>query len=97
MKQCPICRSTEGVREYFYGMPTEAPDPAKFVIGGRVVFEDMPDYKCLTCSTDFYEKFAKYHNRFVSSDASGISFQCPNCKEWYPAVSDTGDHKCSID
>ena len=78
-------------------MPAEAPDPAKFIIGGCVVFEDMPDYKCLTCSTDFYEKLEKYQNRFVSSDASGISFQCPNCKGWYPAVSDTGDHKCSID
>jgi hypothetical protein len=35
--------------------PSEEPDPAKYVIGGCLVSEDMPDYKCITCSADFYK------------------------------------------
>jgi len=51
MKKCPVCKSAEGVRRYLYGMPSEEPDPAKFVIGGCLVSDDMPDYKCITFRT----------------------------------------------
>lgn len=47
MKKCPVCKTTEGVRRYLYGMPSEEPDPAKYVVGGCLVSEDMPDYKCV--------------------------------------------------
>jgi hypothetical protein len=93
MKKCPICESTEGVRLYLYGMPSEEPDPKKYVVGGCLVFEDMPDYKCVACSTDFYKNSDRYHNRFIS-DGTGISFKCPECEEWYPAVSESEDHQC---
>jgi hypothetical protein len=60
MKKCPVCNSKEGVREYLYGMPSEEPDPTKFVTGGCCFSDDMPDYKCISCQTDFYKGSAKY-------------------------------------
>jgi len=94
MNNCPICDSIEGVRLYLYGMPSEEPDPKQFVIGGCVVYEDMPDYKCVTCSTDFYKNSDRYHNRFIS-DGSGIKFKCPDCEEWFPSTNGLADHECS--
>ena len=60
MKKCPVCNSKEGVREYLYGMPSEEPDPTKFVTGGCCFSDDMPDYKCITCQTDFYKGSGRY-------------------------------------
>jgi len=96
MNECPVCKSTEGVREYLYGMPSEEPDHAKYVIGGCLVSDDMPDYKCITCSTDFYKDSEKNHNRFIS-DGSGIIFKCPDCEEWFPALMSSNTHECSIE
>ena len=96
MKKCPICNSTQGVRRYLYGMPDEMPDPEKHVVGGCLVSEDMPDYKCVTCSTDFYMNSDEYHNRFIS-DGSGINFKCPDCEEWFPATSGLTVHECSLE
>lgn len=96
MKKCPVCESAKGVRLYIYGMPSEEPDPAKYVIGGCLASEDMPDYKCLTCSTDFYKNSEEYHNRFIS-DGSGINFKCADCEGWFPAMGAKVDHICSID
>jgi hypothetical protein len=72
MKNCPICKSSEGVREYLYGMPIEEPDETKYVVGGCVIYDDMPDLKCITCSTSFYKDNDRYHNRFID-DGSGIT------------------------
>ena len=94
MKKCPVCKSTEAVREYFYGMPSEEPDPAKYVAGGCFISEDMPDYKCIKCSTDFYKNSDNYHNRFIS-DGSGINFKCQDCGEWFPALGGPIRHECS--
>ena len=77
-------------------MLDEMPDPAKYVIGGCVVYEDMPDYKCIICSTDFYKNSDKYHNRFIS-DGSGIKFKCPVCDEWFPAIGGEVAHECYLD
>jgi DNA-directed RNA polymerase subunit RPC12/RpoP len=96
MKKCPVCNSKEGVREYLYGLLMEQPDPAKFVCGGCCFSEEMPDYKCITCSTDFYKNSEKYHNRFIS-DGSGINFKCPDCEEWFPAIGGKVAHECSFE
>ena len=96
MKKCPVCKSKEGVREYLYGLPMEQPDPTKFVSGGCCFSEDMPDYKCVTCSTDFYKNSDKYQNRFIS-DGSGINFKCPDCEEWFPAIDGKVAHECSYE
>ena len=60
MKKCPVCNSKEGVREYLYELPSEEPDPSKFVIGGCCFSDDMPDYQCTTCQTDFYKGSRRY-------------------------------------
>ena len=96
MKNCPVCKSTEGVRLYLYGMPSEEPDPKKFAIGDCLISEDMPDYKYLTCSTDFYKNADEYHNRFIS-DGSGINFKCPDCEDWFLAIGEKVAHECSFE
>ena len=35
-------------------MPYGEPDETKYVLGGCVVFDDAPDYKCLTCGLKFH-------------------------------------------
>jgi hypothetical protein len=77
MRECPVCKTSEGIREYIYGLPIEEPDESKYIFGGCLVFEDMPDYKCLKCSTDFYQSRIKYHNRFID-DGSGIIHISPS-------------------
>ena len=71
-------------------MPSEEPDPNKYVLGGCIISDDMPDYRCLNCATDFYKNNQIYSNRFVS-DGTGILFQCRECKVWFPALD---SHEC---
>ena len=89
-KRCPECLSETGIRKIMYGMPMEEPDPSKYVVGGCLISDDMPDYRCIKCGTDFYENSDKFHNRFVS-DGTGILFQCKECKVWFPALD---SHEC---
>ena len=89
-KKCPTCNSRDGVREFLYGMPSEEPDPSKYVLGGCCFSDDRPDYRCIKCATDFYKDGAKYHNKFVS-DGTGISWLCKKCNEWFPALD---SHAC---
>lgn len=93
MKPCPVCKKLDGVRIYIYGMPSEEPDPDVYVIGGCLISDDMPDLKCINCSTDFYKKSDQYQNRFIS-DGSGINLKCPDCEVWFPALGGTKDHVC---
>jgi hypothetical protein len=92
-KKCPVCNSLDGVREFIYGMPSEEPDATKNVLGGCTISDDMPDYRCITCATDFYNSSDEFHNRFIS-DGSGVSFQCKECKEWIPVLSEIDWHEC---
>ena len=93
-KKCPVCNSMDGVREFIYGMPSEEPDATKYVLGGCCISDDMPDYKCIKCATDFYKDNDKFHNRFIS-DGSGISFQCKACKEWIAILDRPESHECT--
>jgi hypothetical protein len=92
-KKCPTCSSVDGVREFIYGLPSEEPDGSKFVLGGCCLSDDMPDYRCINCATDFYKDSDKFHNRFIS-DGSGISFQCKKCKEWVEVSDGIDSHEC---
>ena len=95
-KKCPVCNSKEGVREYFYGLPMDQPDAGKYVVGGCCISEDMPDYKCIKCFTDFYRDSDKFHNRFISDSSVGISFQCKECEEWFPLMDGIDSHDCGL-
>ena len=55
-RKCPYCDSSDGVRKFLYGMPYGGPDETKYVLGGCLVFDDSPDYKCLTCGLGFKRK-----------------------------------------
>jgi len=92
-KPCPNCNSTEGVREYLYGMPSEEPDPAKYIVGGCCPPDEMPDYKCIKCSIEFYKKSSESRNRFVMDSLEGITISCGSCKQELEAI-DLERHVC---
>jgi hypothetical protein len=92
-KNCPVCHSPKGVREFIYGMPSEEPDPFKYVLGGCLGSDDMPDYRCINCATDFYKDSDKFHNRFISDD-SGVNFKCKECNQWIPVLTEIDWHEC---
>lgn len=68
------------------------------VLACCTISDDIPDYRCINCSTDFYEGNDKFHNRFIS-DGSGVSFiskeckECKECKEWIPTLSEIDWHQ----
>jgi hypothetical protein len=49
---CPACHRQTGV-PIVYGMPThelaEEAEQGHVALGGCVIFEDQPDYRCLAC------------------------------------------------
>lgn len=49
MPICPNCHDSKHVREILYGEPAEPIDKSKYVIGGCLVWEGMPLYRCLNC------------------------------------------------
>jgi hypothetical protein len=57
-KTCPTCKSDEGIRTILWGMPSEEPDESKYFVGGCVVEDHAPAYKCIDCgwSGDFGRK-----------------------------------------
>lgn len=93
-KKCPVCNSRKGVREFLYGMPVKEPDYGRYLLGGCCISDDMPDYRCLKCGTDFYKDSSKLISRF-QSDGSGINFQCRSCKEWVASISEIDWHICN--
>jgi hypothetical protein len=93
MKKCPVCDSLSGVREFIYGMPDNEPDASRYVLGGCIITDEMPDYRCLNCAIDFYKSNDEFHNRFVS-DGTGIFFVCKDCKELISAISEIDWHEC---
>jgi hypothetical protein len=68
-KKCPVCDSFDGVREYIYGEPKEEPDASKYVIGGCCIYVEMPDYRCVNCSIDFFIDNDEFKNRIVLDDS----------------------------
>jgi len=74
-------------------MPSEEPDPAKYVIGGCLIEHDMPDYKCIKCSTYFYKDSNKSHNRFIMDSLVGITITCGKCRAEYEGT-EAIRHKC---
>jgi hypothetical protein len=47
-------------------MPSEEPDPAKYLVGGCCPPDEMPDYRCIKCSTEFDKKSNESRNRFIT-------------------------------
>jgi hypothetical protein len=66
---CPKCSSTHGVREILYGMPSEEPDPAIYIVGGCLVEQNQPTHRCITCGWE------RKKNRFIydEEDMAGIT------------------------
>jgi len=47
---CPTCNSTQ-VKEIVYGFPGDGFDFEKYEIGGCLVTDNDPDFKCLKCES----------------------------------------------
>jgi hypothetical protein len=58
-RECPTCNSSDGVRIIIWGMPIGTPDESKYYIGGCLVFDHMPDYKCITCGWEGFKRTKK--------------------------------------
>jgi hypothetical protein len=93
-KKCPTCGSSDEVRIIQWGMPSEEPDPSKYVAGGCIVPGNKPDFHCLRCTTDFYRNKNEWRSRFIWANFDGISIRCRNCFEWFPADQWSAQHKC---
>jgi hypothetical protein len=53
---CPTCKSSDGVRVILWGMPLDEPDESKYWIGGCLVNEGMPEYKCTDCGWEGFSR-----------------------------------------
>jgi len=92
-KKCPVCLTTEGVREFIYGLPAEEPDSNKYVLGGCDFSDNMPDYRCVVCATDFYRNSDSFQNNFRSNINSKY-FQCKKCDELIESIQEIDWHEC---
>jgi hypothetical protein len=58
-RKCPNCNSSDGVRTILWGMPSDWPDESKYYIGGCLMSENAPDYKCITCGWEGFKRVKK--------------------------------------
>jgi hypothetical protein len=68
-RKCPTCLTATGVRKIIWGMPSEEPDESRYFIGGCLIDDQMPDYKCLTCG---WEGFTRARSVTLSDDLSKL-------------------------
>lgn len=47
--KCVQCGSAESIRTILYGMPIAPVDESVYALGGCVIEEDMPTYRCVDC------------------------------------------------
>jgi hypothetical protein len=59
---CPTCASSTGIRKILYGMPSEEPDPQKYLVGGCIPDENAPTHECTVCG------WQRFKSRFVYDD-----------------------------
>lgn len=66
---CPKCSSVEGVREIIYGMRSQEPDPARYIVGGCLVELNQPTHRCIACGWE------RIKNRLIydEEDMAGIN------------------------
>ena len=55
---CPSC-SGHDIRRIMYGLPTDETlrraERGEVVLGGCTVFDDMPDWRCMTCGHEWFD------------------------------------------
>ena len=49
-KNCPKCKAADGMRKILWGMPDGNVDESTFYIGGCLVEDSQPEYKCIKCN-----------------------------------------------
>ncbi len=69
-RKCPTCKSSDGVRLIIWGMPADEPDESKYFVGGCLVEDAMPDYKCITCG---WEGFIRSRSGTLSDPLSKLN------------------------
>lgn len=55
---CPSCRGSD-IRRIMYGLPTtetlERAKRGEVVLGGCSIFDDMPDWRCMSCGHQWFD------------------------------------------
>jgi hypothetical protein len=46
---CPKCGDTKSLRKVIWGMPSQEPDPKKYVLGGCCLPEVLHELECISC------------------------------------------------
>ena len=54
--ECPFCADGGDVHKIIYGFPGPDFDFEKYEVGGCVVFDEQPDYRCRTCDWVGFQK-----------------------------------------
>ena len=49
IKKCPVCDKRESVRKIQYGFPALPVDEDIYALGGCVIFDDQPSFRCIEC------------------------------------------------
>ena len=69
---CPVCGSGK-VAPILYGLPNftdelnRALDEGRVALGGCVITDDDPAWKCLSCEAAFYEKNKSINNQLTTA------------------------------
>jgi hypothetical protein len=63
--KCPTCKSAEMVRAILYGEPASPIDEGKYIIGGAMMEEGSPDYRCLTCGWEQQNEISAILGSFI--------------------------------
>ena len=53
IKKCPVCNKRESVRKIQYGYPAFPVDEDIYALGGCVIFENQPSFRCIECGEEF--------------------------------------------
>lgn len=49
IRKCPVCNERESVRKIQYGFPKLPVDEDIYALGGCVIFDDKPSFRCIEC------------------------------------------------
>ena len=49
IKKCPMCNKRESVRKIQYGFPALPVDEDIYALGGCVISDDQPSFRCIEC------------------------------------------------
>ena len=53
IRKCPVCNKRDSVRKIQYGFPAVPVNEDIYALGGCVIFDDQPSFRCIECGLEF--------------------------------------------